>query len=130
MTVYDSSVLIDYLDGADAAVQYVQGNLDRRAIAPPLVLFELYQGELRKSGTTDFDALDGALEWLTIVDSTAAVARAAATLQDDLHDRGERLAARDALIAGTAEHFGEPLAVADSDFDVAGLGDHLEVDLL
>jgi predicted nucleic acid-binding protein len=62
MTLYDSSVLIDYLDGVEVAVEYVQAHLDERAVAPPLVLFELYQGEVFKTGPADFDALGGALE--------------------------------------------------------------------
>ncbi len=35
MTLYDSSVLIDYLDGTDEAIDYVESHLDERAIAPP-----------------------------------------------------------------------------------------------
>lgn len=64
MTLYDSSVLIDYLDGGDAVVDYVENHLDERAVAPPLVMFELYQGEVFKSGPADFDAVDGALGWV------------------------------------------------------------------
>ena len=55
MTLYDSSVLIDYLNGHDAAVEYVSDHLDERAVAPPLVLFEIYQGEVFESGPADFD---------------------------------------------------------------------------
>jgi len=67
MTLYDSSVLIDYLDGVDEAVDYVVDHPDKRAIAPPLVLFEVYQGEVFNSGPADFDAVDGVLGWVTIV---------------------------------------------------------------
>lgn len=130
MTLYDSSVLIDYLDGVDAVVDYVENHLDERAVAPPLVMFELYQGEVFKSGPADFDAVDGALGWLTVIDETADLARAAGELQDDLHRRGEPLAARDAFIAGSARGLGERLVVTDSDFDVEGITDVLEVDFL
>ena len=68
MTLYDSSVIIDYLDGEEAAVEYVETHLDERAVAPPLVLFEVYQGEVFRAGPADFDAVDWALGWLTIVD--------------------------------------------------------------
>ena len=50
MTLYDSSVLIDYLDGDEAVVEYVQARCEERALAPPLVLFEVYQGEVFKTG--------------------------------------------------------------------------------
>ena len=42
MTLYDSSVLIDYLDGVDEAIECVTQNAGERAVAPPLVLFEVY----------------------------------------------------------------------------------------
>lgn len=130
MTLYDSSVLIEYLNGTPAAVGYVQNHLDERAIAPPLVLFEIYQGEVFKSGPADFDAVDEALEWLTITDETAASARCAAELQVELQQTGETLAARDAFIAGSARASGERLAVGDADFDVTGLTDMLAVDFV
>jgi tRNA(fMet)-specific endonuclease VapC len=121
MTLYDSSVLIDYLDGEDRAVQYVESHLDERAIVPPIVLFELYQGEVFKTGPTDVSAVDGALEWVTVVDGTRNLARAGATVQDTLQNEGTPLTARDAFIAGAASELDEPLAVSDSDFDVPGL---------
>lgn len=130
MTLYDSSVLINYLDGKEATVEYVEDHLDERAVAPPLVLFEVYQGEVFGSRPTDFDAVDGALAWLTVVDGSAAFARCAGELQSHLHGRGEPLSARDAFIAGSAIALEERLAVADSDFDVPGLTEQLAVDFV
>jgi len=130
MTVYDSSVLIEYLDGNSAAVEYVEAHFDERAVAPPLVAFEVYQGEVFKSGPADFDAVDSALEWVTIVDETPELARAAAELQNELHQQGAVLTARDAFIAGTARGLGDSLVVADSDFDIDGLAAVLDVEFL
>ncbi len=115
MTPYDSSVLIDYLEGVPATVDYVEAHADERAVAPALVPFEVF-----KTGAADFDA----------VDESAATARAAAELQHDLHRNGEPLAARDALVAGVARALDEPLAVADTDFDVDGIEDLLSVDFV
>ena len=130
MTLYDSSVLIDYLAGKNAAVTYVEEHFDERAVAPPLVLFEVYQGEVFKSGPADFAAVDGALEWLTVVENAADTARAAGELQAKLRRQGEPLAARDAFIAGSAVALDERLAVSDADFDVSGIAEILEVDFL
>lgn len=130
MTLYDSSVLIDYLDGDSEAVEYVESHLDERAVAPPLVMFEIYQGEVFKSGPAEFDVIDDAFEWLTVVDETPELARAAGELQNELQRRGEPLAARDAFIAGAAKSLGESLVVADSDFDVDGITDLLSVEFL
>jgi predicted nucleic acid-binding protein len=88
VTLYDSSVLIDYLDGDAATAEYVETHLDERSVAPPLVLFEVYQGEVFKTGPAEFDAVDRALGWLTIVEETAALARAAGELQNELRTRG------------------------------------------
>jgi len=130
MTLYDSSVLIDYLDGDVDAVEYVKRHADERAVAPSLVMFEVYQGEVFKSGDADFDALEGALEWLTVIEETGELARAAGELQNELRENGGPLAARDAFIAGTARGLGERLVVADSDFDVSGLTDAVRIDFL
>lgn len=130
MTLYDSSVLIDYLNGETGVVEYIEAHLGERAVSPPLVLFELYQGEVYKAGPAEFDAVDQSLSWLTIVEETASHARAAAEIQNQLHEMGEPLAARDAFIAGTAQGLNERLAVADADFDVPGLTNILEVDFL
>ena len=130
MTLYDSSVLIDYLDGTETAVEYVEANLDERALAPQLALFEVYQGEVFKSGPADFGAVDGALGWLTPVTDSEDVARSAAELQRTLDQQGDALAARDAFIAGAAIAHDERLAVADSDFDVEGVTDYVDVDIL
>ncbi|WP_276274387.1 PIN domain-containing protein [Haladaptatus sp. QDMS2] len=97
---------------------------------PPLVMFEVYQGEVFKAGPADVDALEDALEWVAVIEETANLERAAAKLQNDLHQRGQALAARDAFIAGTAKGLDERLVVADSDFDVAGITDILDIDFI
>lgn len=130
MTLYDSSVLIDYLDGRDDAVEYVRDTYSNHAVAPPLVLYELYQGEVFKSGPTDFEAVDAALEWLVVVEETREFARAAAELQDAVAAQGTPLAARDAFVAGAASALDERLVVADQDFHVDGIRDELDVDFL
>lgn len=130
MTLYDSSVLIDYLDGRDDAVAYIRDSHHERAVAPPLVLYEVYQGEVYKSGPAEFDAVDAALEWLVVLDETRDHARAAAELQNALAGDGDPLAARDAFIAGTAKALGERLVVSDADFDVPRLTNALDIDII
>lgn len=130
MTVFDSSLLIDYLDGEDFAVTYLEEKRLERAVTIQLVLFEVYQGEVYKSGPTDFDAVDGALRWLTVVEGPPGLARTAASLQESLQQEGSSLSARDAFIAGAAKSLGETLAVSDADFDNPGLRDVLDVDVV
>lgn len=130
MTVYDSSVLIDFLDGAHGAVSYVESHVDDRSLTPPLALFEIYQGEVFKAGPADFEGIDRALGWLTVVEVNATLARAAAELQAELRRQGATLAARDAYIAGAAYGLGEPFAVSDADFDTDELTDLIEIDFV
>jgi predicted nucleic acid-binding protein len=39
MTLYDSSVLIDYLDRDATAVEYVEEHVDERAVTTPLAMW-------------------------------------------------------------------------------------------
>jgi len=130
MALYDSSVLIDYLDARDEATAYVEEHLDERAVTVPLVLFEVYQGEVFKTGTADFDAVDGALGWVDVVDETPDLSRAAAELQQELAQDGTPFSPRDAFVAGAAYGLDERLVVADDDFDVQGLTETIDVDFL
>ena len=130
MVLYDSSVLIDYLDGRDTVVEYIETQAHERAVTIPLVAFEVYQGEVYKAGPTDFDAVEEALDWVDIVDETLMLARDAAELLEFMTARGSPLAARDAYIAGAAVSLDERLAVSDNDFDTAALRERLDVDFL
>ncbi|TQQ79482.1 PIN domain-containing protein [Halonotius roseus] len=130
MVVYDSSVLIDYLDGDTTAVEYVETHADQQAVAPPLVLFELYRGEIFTAGEPEFDTVDAALQWVDIIETDRTQARVAAAAESELHQQGIPLSARDAFIAGTAKRLNQPLAVSDGDFDVDGINDVLTVDML
>lgn len=127
MTLYDSSLLIEYLDGDEHAVAFVEERVDAAAVTVPLAMFELYQGEVFKTGPTDLDGLSAALAWLDVVDATSGFARAAAELQGDLRAAGAPLGARDAYIAGAAAAIGEPLAATDDDFRNEALSNHLDV---
>ena len=130
MVLYESSVLIDYLDGVDSVLTYIEGHADERAVTIPLVLFEVYQGEVYKSGATDFAAVEQALDWVEVIDESAVLARDAAELLDFLASRGSAFAARDAYIAGAAAGLEQRLAVSDADFDTDALRERVEIDLL
>jgi len=109
--------MIDYLDGDPTAVDYIENHVTERAVAPELVLFELYQGEVYKADSADFDAVDEAIAWLTFVNGSGGIARAAAEVQVALQESGVTLTARDAFIAGAARALDEPLVASDDDFE-------------
>ena len=128
MGLYDSSALIEYLDGNETVVEYISAHADERAITVPLVAFEVYQGEVYRTGPTDFDGVENALQWLEVVETTARDARQAAAVLSRVHDAGAPLAARDAFIAGTAAANDETLVATDTDFDTEAL--RQEIDLV
>jgi hypothetical protein len=109
---------------------HAETHADERAVTVPLALFEIYQGEVYRSGAADFDAIDDALDWLVIADESAGVARDAAELLAFVASRGSSLAARDAYVAGAAMSLDERLVASDADFDTDALREKLPVDLL
>lgn len=131
MTVLDSSVLIDYLDGDPDVVDYVDDHADEALKAPHLVWYEVYLGELYTEGDPDFGAIDDALEWVTVVDpSGPRFARHAAELMATLHDAGSSLAFADGYVAATARSMSERLATRDADFDAHAVRREMDVDVV
>lgn len=129
MTFYDSSLLIDYLDNRERAVTYVEERSNDWAVTSDLVMFEVLQGEVHKSGPTDFDGIEEALGWLDIAD-TSGLGRRAAELQVELESAGNPLTARDTFIAAGALETNEPLAASDADFDSEALREQVPVDIV
>jgi predicted nucleic acid-binding protein len=130
MVLYDSSLLIDYLDGGEASVDCVKRHSEETAAAVPLVMFEIYQGEVFKSGDSDFDGLESALSWVEVIDEKPSYAREAAELQEDLKDAGDPLSARDIYVAGAASATNEKLVATDSDFDSSVLRESISVEVV
>jgi len=130
MVLYDSSLLIDYLDGDDAAVEYVKEHSDGAAVTVPLVMFEVYQGEVFKPGESDFDGLESALSWVEVIEEKASYAREAAELQEKMKDAGKPLSAREIYVAGAASAANEKLVATDSDFGVPMLRGAIPVEIV
>lgn len=130
MVLYDSSILIDYLDGDDAAVECVKEHSDETAVTIPLVMFEVYQGEVFKPGESNFDGLESALSWVEVIEEKEPYAREAAELQEKMEDAGEPLSARDIYVAGAASAANEKLVATDSDFGVSVLRESIPVEIV
>lgn len=126
MVLLDSSVLIDYLAGEEAAVEFLADRATDRLLTVRLAAFEVYLGEVYRPGPSDFDELEARLDWLTVTSLRAGDVRRAAELQDRFHERGTPLDSRDAYIVGAADGLNEPLAHRDSDFETEGLAAEIE----
>lgn len=117
MIAVDTAFLLDYLDGRDAAGEFLERNEDRPFVAPSLALFEVYRGAARTGGQDQIGRAASALEWVDPLTLTDACAREAAVIEAELLDDGESINLGDVLIAGVCRHNSATLVTRDSDFD-------------
>jgi len=111
----DTSFLIDYARGDDAAIAYLAAH-DRHAIgASTIVLSELYRGLMLTQEMTPEEAMSK-YEWVEPVPFTNETAAEAAEIYVELRANGELINKSDIYIAATARALGVPLVVADDDF--------------
>jgi len=125
MTVLDSSVIIDMLDGVDSTVEFVQEQ-GEPYLTSSVCVFEVLAGALGR-GSTDVVAARQDFGGVHSLDLTENVVLEAARLQDRLLDDGRRMAARDPLVAATARSTGDHFVVADGDFETDVLDSHVDV---
>lgn len=116
--VFDTSFLVDYLNGQDYTIDALESFDDVDFVVPSIVLYELYAGAIRSDAKDDSpEAIDRALEWATIEPFGEYHALIAARIQNELRSNGNMIQHRDIMIAAVAE---SPLAIlltADSHFD-------------
>lgn len=122
MIAVDTSFLLDYLDGLEAAADYLEANEDTPFFVPSLVSFEVYRGAARTGGREAVDRVISGLDWLDPLPLDEAAAREAALIEAELLDSGTRINLGDTLIAGVCRHHGATILTRDSHFDrVEGL---------
>lgn len=129
MTVLDSSVLIDYLDGVEEVVTFVDEQPPPHRTST-ICVYELLAGAVFASGDTDVEQARADFGRVDTIPFTEDVAIEAARLQAALLETGAAMSPRDCFVAATARSAGEPLVVSDSDFDTDGLRDLLSVTVL
>lgn len=125
MTFLDSSVLIDMLEGVPDVVEAVEER-GQPYLTSSLCVFEVVVGKVG-SGETDVVGVRQQFGGVQALDLNEQIALEAARMQDKLMDDGERMAARDLLIAATAKSTGDALIVADRDFETRHLAEMMDV---
>ena len=126
MTFLDSSVIIDMLNGVPDVVEAVEVDRGQPYLTSSICVFEVIDGAVG-SGTTDVVAIRQQFGGVRALDLNDRIALEAGRMQDKLMGDGERMAARDLLIAATARSTGAELVVADSDFETQYLTDLMDV---
>jgi hypothetical protein len=125
MAFLDASVIIDYLDGVEPVVEYVDGQ--QQLLTSSLCVYEVLEGEIRSSGGTDLYGARQAFGAVRAVGFDEDLALEAARMQDELESRGSRMPVYDLLIAASARSTGDTLAVSDGDFDATALDGMVDV---
>lgn len=125
MTVLDSSVIIDYLDGVEDVVEFVDDQ--PVVVTSSICIYEVLAGEVFSGGETDLIAARDNFGRVTAVDVSEEVAFEAARMQNRLLESGTPMSPRDLMIAATARSEGMELVVSDTDFDTDGLRELLSV---
>jgi len=113
----DSSFLIDYARGDDAAIEYLAAHDSEEIGAPTIVLSELYRGLMITQEMTQAEAMSK-YEWVQPVPFTNETAAEAADIYVSLRADGEMINKSDIYIAGTARSLGVPLVAGDTHFAV------------
>lgn len=125
MTVLDSSVIIDMLAGVPDVVEAVEAR-GQPYLTSSLCVFEVVDGRVG-SHDTDVVAVRQQFGGVRSLDLNEQIALEAARMQDELLNDGERMAARDLLVAATARSTGDELVVSDTDFETDRLGEMMDV---
>jgi hypothetical protein len=125
VTLLDSSVIIDYLDGVGEIVEFV----DERPIlvTSSICIYEVLAGEVFSAGATDLIEARENFGRVDALDVSEEVAFEAARMQSHLLEAGDPMSPRDLMIAATARSEGKELVVSDADFDTDGLRELLPV---
>ncbi|WP_435076365.1 PIN domain-containing protein [Halococcus sp. AFM35] len=115
MKVLDTSFLIDYGNGVDAAGEYLRTNEDDVFVIPAPVYTEYLLGTVHSDADTDIAAARQELAWGEVAAVTEEMAVVAAAIADEIGPQGPNLAAVDALVAAVGREFGAPVVSGDSD---------------
>ena len=125
MTFLDSSIIIDMLEGIPETVEAVEER-GQPYLTSSLCVLEVIDGTVGSS-ETDVVGVRQQFAGVRALDLNEQIALEAARMQDELMNDGERMAARDLLIAATARSTGDELIVADEDFQTGYLDEMMDV---
>ncbi|MDY6819050.1 MAG: type II toxin-antitoxin system VapC family toxin [Halobacteriales archaeon] len=113
---FDTSFLLDYLDGVTAARDLLNEHNGKPFFTPTLALFEVYRGAARTGGAEQIENAASALDWVEPLELTDAATREAALIESELLDQGEPVNLGDILIAGVCRSNGARVVTRDEDF--------------
>ncbi|RQG95529.1 type II toxin-antitoxin system VapC family toxin [Natrarchaeobius chitinivorans] len=116
MIAFDSSFLVDYLRGRDAARSFLERRDEPVYYVPTIVLFELYR-DAAWADDSSIDVVSESLDWLEPLDFDADATLEAAHVHAELLANGTQINVADVMIAGVCRHHGASIVTSDGDFE-------------
>lgn len=125
MAFLDSSAIIDYLDGVEHVVEFVDDQ--SHLLTSSICVYEVLHGEVLSRGEADVMGARQNFGRVEAIVFNETIALEAARMQDRLASSGEPMPVRDLLIAASARSTGDTLVVGDGDFDVGVLDQIMDI---
>ncbi|QCJ45951.1 type II toxin-antitoxin system VapC family toxin [Haloprofundus sp. MHR1] len=117
MNCFDTSALIDYLEGSEELKQVLETRENQPFFAPTVVLHEVFVGAARLRGEEGVREVREDLHWIEPLELTVDDAAEAAYMSAELSDAGTPIGSMDTLIAGICRSSGSTLITRDGHFD-------------
>lgn len=117
MIAFDTTFLVDYLDGDPATREFLEPQEEKPFYAPSLALFEAYRGAAKSAGRDGIERVASGLDWIEPLAVTNGAAREAAVIEAELLDDGPPINLGDVLIAGVCRHNDAHLVTRDTHFE-------------
>lgn len=114
MKVLDANFLIDYLNGVDAAAEYLLEHEDEQFVFPTPAYAEVLVGE-GNHPDGDVAEAEADLSWGVVHDPSERTASIAGEIADEIGPEGPSLTGIDGLIAAVGRELDSPVVSADSD---------------
>jgi predicted nucleic acid-binding protein len=115
MRVLDATFLIDYLNGVDAAAEYLLANDGETFVLPTPAYAEVLVGE-RNHPDGDVAAAAADLSWGDVYKTDEDTASLAGQIATEIGPEGPFLAGMDGLIAAVGRELDAPVVSSDDDF--------------
>lgn len=116
MKLLETSYLVDYEQGREAAREYYDEHGHESMAASTISMYELAFGVVWCDSASLAELVDS-LSWIEFLPFTVEDALEGARIQSELQRAGSRIQIADSMIAGVARNRGAVLVAVDSHFD-------------
>lgn len=128
MYVVDTSYLIDYGEGNEDAVEWIQSRSEDVFLLPAPVLSEFLVGLANAETPANVDAILGGLQWCDVVDVGRQTAIRGAELVESFPAYAPDLDGVDAIVAAVADEYDATVVSRDRDLTSEELQSVLDVE--